>query len=396
MLINLHYRINLIASEKKTLTRLANGHTTEQIIAKRAKIILMANGEGASNQQIADYLGMTKAKVILWIKRWIERALKPIRERLADAPRSGRPDEITPEQWCQIMALACEPPETYGRPITHWSSRELADEAIKQGIVKNLSAGHLRKILNKNTLQPHRSRYWLNAKVDEKKEERINDICTVYRDCQSKPEEIVLSTDEMTGIQASERIADDLPMSPGKPVAREFEYQRHGTQTLIAALQVGTGVVFGWCGDTRTEHDFACFIESLIENNPGYNVYHIVLDQLNTHKSESLVRLVAKVSGLDIDLGEKGKSGILQSMDTREEFLSKPDKKVVFHYTPKHASWMNQIEIWFGTLAKKVIRRGNFLSKDDLRAKIMAFIDYFNATMAKPFKWTYQGKPLTA
>lgn len=391
-----HYRINLTSSEQGALKRLADGHTTAQVIANRARIILMANEQRAKNQQIADSLGTTRARVILWTKRWIERALEPIQERLADAARSGRPAQITPEQWCQIMALACEPPETYGYPITHWSSRELVDEVVKQGIVTNLSAGHLRKLLKRGLLQPHRSRYWLNAKTDEKKEERINGLCAVYRDCPNKPEEVVFGVDEMTAIQASERIADDLPMSPGKPVAQEFEYQRHGTQTLIAALQVATGIVYGQCGDTRTEHDFACFLESLIEQNPGYNVYHIVLDQLNTHKSETLVRMVARLCQLDIDLGEKGHTGILESMDTREEFLSQPDKKVIFHYTPKHASWMNQIEVWFGILAKKVVRRGNFSSKADLRAKLMAFINYFNATMAKPFKWTYQYKPVAA
>nr|VFJ56049.1 MAG: Transposase [Candidatus Kentron sp. DK] len=390
------YRINLTSLERAALKRIVSRHNSPQAIVNRAQIILMANDEGMPNQQIADYLKIAKETVTVWAKRWIERFFEPIPERLADMPRPGRPSEITPEQWCQIVALACENPKTYNRPITHWTSRELADEALKQGIINKLSAGHLRKILKGGTLQPHRCRYWLNAKADERKEERIADICALYQDCPSKPEEIVFSIDEMTAIQASERIAGDLPMSSGKPVALEFEYQRHGTQTLIAALQVATGTICGWCGDTRTEADFADSIGSLIRENPGYSTYHIVLDQLNTHKSETLVRMVAQLCQLDIDLGEKGVSGILKSMDTREEFLSQPDKRVVFHYTPKHASWMNQIEIWFRTLAGKVLRRGNFCSKKDLRTKIMAFIDYFNATMAKPFKWTYQGKPLVA
>jgi len=205
-----------------------------------------------------------------------------------------------------------------------------------------------------------------------------------------------MSSDEMTAIQALERIAPDLPMSCRKPVAVEFEYKRHGTQTLIAAIEVATGAVCGWVGDTRTEEDFARFIEWVIQGNPGYRSYHFVLDQLNTHKSETLVRATARLCGLDIDLGVKGESGILQSMQTREAFLSRPDKAIVFHFTPKHASWMNQIEIWFGILARKVIKRGTFGSKEQLREKLLAFIDYFNATMAKPFRWTYQGKPLVA
>ncbi len=209
-------------------------------------------------------------------------------------------------------------------------------------------------------------------------------------------QEVVMSVDEMTGIQALERIAADLPMSPGKPLAREFEYKRHGTQTLIAAINVATGNVHGVCGDTRTEEDFAKFIEYMIESNSGYRTYHFVLDQLNTHKSEALVRLVAEHGGIDEDLGIKGKQGILKSMDTREHFLASGGKSIIFHYTPKHASWMNQIEIWFGMLVKKVIKRGNFLSKEALKQQILAFIDYFNKTMAKPFKWTYQGKVLTA
>ena len=205
-----------------------------------------------------------------------------------------------------------------------------------------------------------------------------------------------MSVDEMTGIQALERIAADLPMSEGKPVAREFEYKRHGTQTLIAAIRIALGTVYAHCGDRRTEADFSWFIEALIQQHPGYKTYHFVLDQLNTHKSETLVRATARLCGLDCDLGIKGESGILKSMETREAFLCKPDKPIVFHYTPKHASWMNQIEIWFGILSRKVVKRGNFRSKEELRDKLLAFIDYFNRTLAKPFRWTYQGKPLIA
>lgn len=222
----------------------------------------------------------------------------------------------------------------------------------------------------------------------------MTDICEVYHRVPQNPNEIALSVDEMTGIQALSRVAADLPMSMGKPVAREFEYQRHGTQTLIAALNIATGQVEAHCGETRTEADLAHFIQQLLRKTPGYEVYHLVLDQLNTHKSETLVRITAQFSGIETELGVKGKCGILKSMSTREEFLSDPNKSLGFHYTPKHASWMNQIEIWFGILMKKVIQRGHFLSKTDLKIKLLAFIDYFNQTKAKPFKWTYQGKPL--
>lgn len=198
----------------------------------------------------------------------------------------------------------------------------------------------------------------------------------------------------MTGVQALERCAPDLPMGPKKPVAREFEYIRHGTQTLLAGFNVATGVIQGLCRDTRKEEDLVDLIDHLIKANPGYETYHFVADQLNTHKSAGLVEYVANYCGIDEDLGIKGKVGILKSMETREAFLSKQNKSIVIHYTPKHASWMNQIEIWFGILMRKVIKRGNFLSKADLKQKILDFMDYFNRTMAKPFKWTYQGKAL--
>lgn len=223
-------------------------------------------------------------------------------------------------------------------------------------------------------------------------------VCDVYRQAPVLLEQgvRVVSTDEKSGMQAIERACPSKPVGPKLVEKREYEYIRHGTRCLIATLEVATGRLLApMVGPGRTEEDFMAHVQAVVAIDPLAR-WVFVVDNLDTHRSESLVRWVAAREAYMGDLGTKYKQGILKSKKSRSAFLSTPSHQVRFVYTPKHCSWLNQIEIWFSHLARKLLRRGSFASVEDLADAVLAFIQYYNRTKAKPYKWTYTGRPLQA
>jgi transposase len=400
--------INFTPAQNEYLQKIIRSREVPHSRVQRAQIILKA-AAGDNNKQISQDLGLCEDTALLWRRRWIEghtdlsieidsnpkKLSQAIQELLSDKPRPGTPPTYTAEQVCQIIALACQtPPE----PLTHWTREDLAREAVARSIVEQISPSTRGRILNEADIKPHRSQYWLNHDVKDEAtfREEVRDICKLSHQAQELHEQgaHIISVDEKTGIQALERTHPTHPMEPGKPEAVEHEYKRHGTQTLIANFEVATGQVINpTVGDTRTFDSFVNHIVATVDTEP-FGEWIFICDQLNTHKSATLAQAIAQICEIEDDLGIKGKNGILHNMESRAAFLSDENHRIRFLYTPKHCSWLNQVEIWFGILSRRLLRRGNFKSTGELKQRILGFIDFFNNTLAKPFRWTYIGKPL--
>jgi transposase len=406
-------KIIITERQQEILQTFSRSVTAVSRLRQRASIIVLAF-DGLLNEDIAPRVGLTHRQVGRWRRRWADawdrlidieccesRAVlrRAIEAVLTDDPRPGTPAKFTPEQVTQVLAVACEPPERSGRPITHWTAQELTDEVVKRGVVTSISPSQVSRYLREAALRPHKSRYWLNTteKDPERFGEQVKAVCDTYLAAPERErteQTHTVSVDEMTGLQALGRIAPGKAMIAGKCQLVEFEYTRHGTLCLIANLVVTTGEWLNpTIGPTRTEADFASHIEQTVATDPEGS-WVFVVDNLNIHCSESLVKLVAEACDVSRDLGKKGRRGVLKSVASRQAFLSESGHRIRFVYLPKHSSWLNQVEVIFGVIMRKVIRRGSFTSVTDLRSKLLDFIAYFNRVFAKPFRWTYTGRPL--
>ncbi|MCA1678898.1 MAG: IS630 family transposase [Actinobacteria bacterium] len=337
--------ITLSDEERAALEAIVAAATSEQRMVRRARVVLLA-ADGLPNRRIAVAVGLSEQKVAQWRNRFAERRL----EGLADLPRSGRPLVYGHDKRVEVFKTACSPAPD---GETHWTVRSLAEEV---GIGKSQTQA----ILAEADLKPHQVRSWLTS-LDPDFDTKQADVCGLYLNPPDNA--IVVSVDEKTSIQAKQPIRAEIPMQPGKPARREFEYKRHGVQALLAGLLVHTGEVIGNVYDRNSRVEFIDFLDRLDAQIPAGKHVHAILDNLQVHKTPEV-----------------------------EDWLT-DHPRWTFHFTPTHASWLNQIELFFSILTRRLLRRGIFTSKTDLREQLLAFIDRYNPT-AKPFAWTYEGKPL--
>jgi transposase len=343
--------VKLSKEERESLEALIRRSTAPRRDVERAKLALMVH-EGQTTSTIASGLRLSRPTVTLWRERLACFGL----EGLQEAPRPGRPRRFADAQRLQLLALACEPAEQRGRSTP--TLDELCERAVARGVVERISRSHLQRILQAGDVRPHRVRQWLHS-PDPQFREKVNAICELYR--QAPKGSVVLSIDEKTGIQAIERKHADRAPRPGRARRREFEYIRHGTQALTAALDVHSGRVLARCTDRRTQDDLVAFMDSVASAYPTGTV-HVVWDNLNTHRAQAVW----------------------------DEFNARHGRRFVLHFTPLHASWVNQIELLFGIYSRRVLRHASHSGIAQLRQRTEAFIAQRNAA-PRPFKWTFTG-----
>lgn len=341
--------------EKLALKRVARSRTAPVRLVERAKMVLLASQQ-MPNAAIAREVGCSEDTVRKWRSRWSDELGL---ESLDDLHRSGRPARVPPGDRAALIKLACDvPKESSFRDV--WSYAGLR-EALLDEVGRTLSLSEIGRILRAKELRPHRMKVWLHS-PDPDFAVKVDRVTKLYVDPPKGA--VVVCVDEKPGIQALERIHPKKLAKPGVAGRYEFEYVRHGTKTLIAALDVATGKVFGQVRDTRKADDLIEFMEALAERYPSGDVY-VVWDNLNIHYD--------------------GPGGRWQAFNARH------GGRFHFVYTPLHASWVNQIEIWFSILQRRVIRRGSFRSGEELKWRILGFIGRHNRIAAKPFRWTFRG-----
>jgi DDE superfamily endonuclease len=276
-------------------------------------------------------------------------------------------------------------------PTSHWSLEDLAYQILKDAHYRDMSRSTVQRILAEADLKPHKSRYWLHS-LDPDFEAKALAICRLYLDAPRlyQQGELVVCVDEKTSIQALERRHPTKPARPGQVERREFEYRRHGTRCLLASLVVPTGQVVGSVTRQRATWDFVRHVRDVVVAFPEVEKFHWVMDNLNTHWTFALCQYLGKLSGVWETRPP------LRTGAQRRAFLTDSSHKHVVHYTPKHGSWLNQIEIWFGVLTRRVLQRGEFRSAEELAQRILEYITHYNRHQAHPYEWTYTGKPLAS
>lgn len=302
--------------------------------------------------------------------------------------RGDRP-AFPPSAQIDVVSLATSQPSEHGGTATRWSLDDIAATILNQASHQAISRSTVWRILEEADLKPHKSVYWLNSH-DPDFDEKARAICQLYVEAPKLYQQgrLVICSDEKTGMQILERKYPTRPVEPGKPERREHEYIRHGVRALIGSFAVPTGEVVWDLGLTRTSHDFAAHMAKVAERFAEMERFDWILDNLNTHWSLPVCQLVAELSDVPFVPGE------LRTGEERRAFLTDPSHKHVFHFTPKHGSWLNQVELWFGVLARRFLARGNFPSAEDFENRFRQFLDDYNLNWAHPYRWTYTGQPL--